>query len=87
MLAETAMYRFKRSFGGDFPPRKLAYQQAELYAKSLVMNKRTKLEMPKAMGANLCDISLEELLDHLRNKAPKSSIFSFEIYLAILKMG
>ncbi|BBI16428.1 MULTISPECIES: hypothetical protein [unclassified Neochlamydia] len=68
-LAETAMYRFIRSFGGDFPSRKLAYQQAELYAKSLAMNKRTKLEMPKAMGANLCDISLEELLDHLRNKA------------------
>jgi hypothetical protein len=81
------MYRFRRSFGGDFPSRKLAYQQAELYAKSLVMNKRTKLEMPKAMGANLCDISLEDLLDHLRNKAPKLSIFSFEIYLAILKMG
>jgi hypothetical protein len=53
-LAETAMYRFKRSFGGDFRSRKLAYQQAELYAKSLAMNKTTKLGMPqRALGANL----------------------------------
>nr|NGY95710.1 hypothetical protein [Neochlamydia sp. AcF84] len=52
-LAGTAMYRFKRSFGGDFRFRKLAYQQAELYANFLVMNKMIKLGMPKAMGANL----------------------------------
>ncbi|KIC75061.1 hypothetical protein DB42_AQ00410 [Neochlamydia sp. EPS4] len=41
------MYRFKRSFGGGFPSRKLAYQQTELYAKSWVMNKMIKLGMPK----------------------------------------
>jgi len=46
-LAETAMYRFKRIFGGEFRSRKLEYQRAELYAKSLVMNKMTKLGMPK----------------------------------------
>ncbi|MBS4166529.1 hypothetical protein NEOC65_001618 [Neochlamydia sp. AcF65] len=46
----------------------MSLSTSALYAKSLVMNKRTKLGMPKTMGANLCDISLEELLKHLRNK-------------------
>jgi hypothetical protein len=46
-LAETAMYRFKRSFGGDFRSRKLDYQRAELYAKSLAMNRMTELGMPQ----------------------------------------
>nr|WP_044882590.1 hypothetical protein [Neochlamydia sp. EPS4] len=46
-LAETAMYRFKRSFGGDFRSRKIDYQRAELYAKSLAMNKMTALGMPQ----------------------------------------
>jgi len=46
-LAESAMYRFKRIFGGEFRSRKLEYQRAELYAKSLTMNRITKLGMPK----------------------------------------
>ncbi|WP_213156160.1 transposase [Neochlamydia sp. AcF65] len=44
-LAETAMYRFKRSFGRDFRSRKLDYQRAELSTKPLAMNKMTALGM------------------------------------------
>jgi hypothetical protein len=45
-LAETAMYRFKCIFGGNFRSRILPTQRAELYAKSLVINRLTRLGMP-----------------------------------------
>lgn len=45
-LIETAMYRFKRIFGGEFCSRRLEGQRAELFAKSLAMNKMTRLGMP-----------------------------------------
>jgi len=37
----------KRIFGGDFRSKELSRQKAELYAKSLAMNKMTRLGMPK----------------------------------------
>jgi hypothetical protein len=46
-LAETAMYRFKTLFGSNLAARSWRNQRAELYAKSLVMNKLTCLGMPK----------------------------------------
>jgi hypothetical protein len=46
-IAETAMSRFKRIFGGDFRSRELKRQKAELYAKSIAMNKMTRLGMPR----------------------------------------
>ena len=46
-LAETAMYRFKTLFGGNLAAREKRRQRAELYAKSLVMNRMTRLGMPK----------------------------------------
>ncbi|HVW99293.1 MAG TPA: IS5 family transposase [Candidatus Babeliaceae bacterium] len=46
-LGETAMFRFKKLFGGSFRSRELKRQKAELYAKSLAMNKMTQLGMPK----------------------------------------
>lgn len=46
-LAETAMYRFKTLFGGNLAARSERNQRAELYAKSLVMNRLTRLGMPK----------------------------------------
>lgn len=46
-LAETAMSRFKRFFGGDFRSQELKRQKAELYAKSIAMNRMTRLGMPK----------------------------------------
>lgn len=46
-LGETAMYRFKKMFGGDFRSKELKRQKAELYAKSVAMNKMTQLGMPK----------------------------------------
>jgi len=48
-LAETAMCRFKKLFGGDFRSRKMQQQKAELYAKSIAMNKMTKLGMPRGV--------------------------------------
>jgi len=42
-----AMSRFKRIFGGEFRARELKKQKAELYAKSIAMNKMTRLGMPK----------------------------------------
>ena len=48
-LVETGMYRFKRFFGEDFRSRRLEYQQAELYAKCLAMNKMTELGMPRGL--------------------------------------
>ncbi|MBS4170457.1 Uncharacterized protein NEOC95_001185 [Neochlamydia sp. AcF95] len=41
------MYRFKRSFRGNLPSRKLSYQREELYAKSLGANKMAKIGMHK----------------------------------------
>ena len=45
-LVETAMFRFKKLFGNDFRSRKIKYQKAELFVKSLAMNTMTKLGMP-----------------------------------------
>ncbi|MGE0198132.1 MAG: IS5 family transposase [Parachlamydiales bacterium] len=47
-IGETAMSRFKRIFGGEFRARKLKRQKAELYDKSIAMNKMTLLGMPKS---------------------------------------
>ena len=47
-IGETAMSRFKRIFGGEFLARELKRQKAELYAKSIAMNKMTRLGMPKS---------------------------------------
>lgn len=46
-LGETAMFRLKKLFGGDFRSRELRRQKAELYAKSIALNKMTQLGMPK----------------------------------------
>jgi len=46
-IGETAMSRFKKIFGGEFRARELKKQKAELYAKSIAMNKMTRLGMPK----------------------------------------
>lgn len=46
-IGETAMSRFKRIFGGEFRSREFNRQKAELYAKSIAMNKMTRLGMPK----------------------------------------
>lgn len=47
-IGETAMSRFKRIFGGEFRSRELKRQKAELYAKSIALNKMTRLGMPKS---------------------------------------
>jgi hypothetical protein len=46
-LVETGMYRFKTLFGGGLRARKMAYQQGEVFAKAIAMNKMTRLGMPK----------------------------------------
>jgi hypothetical protein len=46
-IGETAMSRFKRIFGGEFRARELKRQKAELFAKSIAMNKMTQLGMPQ----------------------------------------
>lgn len=46
-IVETAMSRFKKIFGGEFRSREHKKQKAELYAKSIAMNKMTQLGMPK----------------------------------------
>ncbi len=48
-IGETAMYRFKKLFGGSFLSRKIENQKAELYGKSIAMNKMTRLGMPKGV--------------------------------------
>lgn len=48
-LVETAMYRFKAIFGGNMTARDIRRQRAEIYAKSLAMNKMTGLGMPKGI--------------------------------------
>ena len=45
-LGETAMFRLKKLFGDDFRSRELRRQKAELYAKSIALNKMTRLGMP-----------------------------------------
>jgi hypothetical protein len=46
-IGETAMFRLKKLFGGDFRSRTMQNQKAELYARSIAMNKMTSLGMPK----------------------------------------
>jgi len=46
-IGETAMSRFKKIFGGEFRSREFRKQKAELYAKSIAMNKMTRLGMPQ----------------------------------------
>jgi hypothetical protein len=46
-LGETAMFRFKTLFGGNFRSRELRRQKVELYAKSIALNKMTRLGMPR----------------------------------------
>ena len=48
-LAETGVYRFKTIFGSSLKAREIRRQRAEAYAKSLAMNKMTRLGMPKGM--------------------------------------
>lgn len=46
-LAETAMFRFKKLFGGSLACREEPYQKAEVYAKCLVLNRMNSLGIPK----------------------------------------
>lgn len=46
-IAETAMYRFKKLFGGALACRKELYQKAEIFSKCLVINRMNSLGMPK----------------------------------------
>ncbi len=46
-LGETAMYRFKRLFGGTLYSRKESYQKAEVHSKCLVINRMNSIGMPK----------------------------------------
>jgi hypothetical protein len=48
-LAETAMHRFKTLFGSNLMAREYSRQKAEIYAKSVAMNKMTQLGMPKGI--------------------------------------
>ena len=45
-IVETSVYRFKKIFGEHFSSRNLNRQQAELYAKSIALNKLTRIGMP-----------------------------------------
>ena len=47
-LAETAMFRFKRIFGGDLRSRIFENQRAESRAKCQALNIMTRLGMPKS---------------------------------------
>jgi len=44
-LVETAMWRFKRIFGGNFKSRKFENQETGWYVKAIAMNKMTNLGM------------------------------------------
>lgn len=48
-LAETAMYRIKQLTGGNLRSREWERQRIEGYVKCLVINKMTKLGMPKGI--------------------------------------
>lgn len=45
-LAETAMYRFKTTFGGSLYSRKLKYQKTEANIKASILNKLRKIAAP-----------------------------------------
>jgi hypothetical protein len=45
-LAETAMYRFKITFGGNLAAREMPYQKAEAVIKAKALNKLRKLAAP-----------------------------------------
>ena len=46
-LAETAMFRVKRMFGGRLKARLLGSQKTESICKCMVINKMNKLGMPR----------------------------------------
>jgi hypothetical protein len=46
-LAETAMFRIKRMFGGGLKARSIGSQKTEAICKCMVVNKMNKLGMPK----------------------------------------
>jgi hypothetical protein len=46
-LGETSFYRWKTIFGGELRSRKMSNQRGEVYAKSIALNKMTRLGMPK----------------------------------------
>ena len=47
-LAETAMFRFKQTFGNGLKNRKLGTQRAESRAKCEALNIMTRLGMPES---------------------------------------
>ncbi|HLD80161.1 MAG TPA: IS5 family transposase [Candidatus Nanoarchaeia archaeon] len=50
-LAETAFYRWKSIFGERLMTRNLKNQRGEIYAKSIALNKMTRLGMPRRKRA------------------------------------
>jgi len=46
-LAETAMFRIKRMFGGRLKARSMGAQKTEAICKCMVINKMNKLRMPE----------------------------------------
>ncbi len=46
-LAETAMFRIKRMFGGRLKARSIGSQKTECICKSMIINKMNKLGMPR----------------------------------------
>lgn len=50
--AETAMFRWKKTFGERLSTRLLAHQQTEAQLKATCLNRFTKLGMPKAVKRN-----------------------------------
>ncbi len=47
-LAETGIFRFKKTFGGSLTCRHLPSQRAEVRLKSAILNKMTQLGMPES---------------------------------------
>ena len=47
-LVETAMYRFKTTFGGELKSRKMESQQTEVALKCKALNRMTQLGMPNS---------------------------------------
>jgi Transposase DDE domain len=45
-LGETGFYRWKTLFGGELKSRKILNQRGEIYAKSIALNRMTRLGMP-----------------------------------------
>ena len=54
-LAETAMFRFKKTFGDKLSYRRMDAQKAELWAKSMVLNVMARLGMPKGQWVETCN--------------------------------